>query len=73
MVVPANRRMPPAGRALKSVRVLFEAEVTGGALTREVDGTTDEARWLPLDEVPGLAHVDLVDVALRHLGRPGVS
>ncbi|WP_220451211.1 NUDIX hydrolase [Nocardioides dongkuii] len=69
-VVPAERRLHggPPGRALKSVRVLFAATVVGGTLTAEVDGSTDEARWFPVEEVPGLQHVSLVDVALRHLG-----
>ena len=44
--------------------MIFAATVVGGELTREVDGTTDEARWIPLAEVPGLGRVGLVDVAL---------
>lgn len=38
-------------------------------MTREVDGTTDEARWFPLEDVPALAHVNSVDRALGYLGR----
>lgn len=56
-----------SGRALKAVRVVFAATVTGGELTHEVDGTTDEARWFPVDEVAGLPKVSLVDVALGYL------
>jgi 8-oxo-dGTP diphosphatase len=29
-----------------------------------VGGTTDEARWFPLDEVPSLDRVGLVDIGL---------
>lgn len=54
-------------RPLKAVRVVFAATVTGGELTPEVGGTTDEARWFPLEEVRGLPRVSLVDVALGYL------
>ncbi len=69
-VVPAAARLAAAdresGRALKSVRVVYAATVTGGELAREVDGTTDEARWIPLADVPSLTRVSLVDVALGY-------
>ena len=68
-VVPPERRTSPSQRPLRNVRVIFEARVTGGELTREVDGTTDEARWLPLDEVASLDRVELVDVGLRMASR----
>ena len=67
-VVPPERRMTGSGRMLRTVRVLFEARVVGGELTREVDGTTDEARWVPLDAVPGLARLGLVDIGLAKMG-----
>lgn len=66
-VVPPERRLRKTDRMLKSVRVLFAAEVTGGELRNEVDGTTDEARWWPLGEVPDLPHVSVVDLALEHV------
>ena len=67
-VLPAECRLEPVGaRPLKSVRVLYAAEVVGGELAFEVDGTTDEARWIPLAEVPTLNRVRLVDVALALL------
>ncbi|WP_244930365.1 NUDIX domain-containing protein [Nocardioides sp. W7] len=62
-----TRRANGTDRALKAVRVVFAATITGGELTHEVDGTTDEARWFPIDEVPGLPRVSLVDVALSYL------
>lgn len=62
-VVPAER-LPAGERPLKSVRVLYEARVVGGELANEADGTTDEARWIPLAEVPSLRRVPLVDAAL---------
>ncbi|RKT51839.1 NUDIX hydrolase [Saccharothrix australiensis] len=47
------------------LRILYEAAVVGGELTYEVDGTTDQAAWFPLEEVPALDHVESVDVGLE--------
>ncbi|WP_447004982.1 NUDIX hydrolase [Saccharothrix isguenensis] len=49
------------------LRILYEAHVIGGELTFEVDGSTDQAAWFPLDEVPDLDHVESVDYALELL------
>ena len=51
-------------RPLKRVRVVYAARVVGGELTHEVDGTTDEARWIPVGDVDGLPRVPLVDIGL---------
>jgi 8-oxo-dGTP diphosphatase len=60
-VTRPERRYHPAGdRFQKSVRVVYEATVTGGDLAAEVDGTTDEARWIPLADVPALVREPLV-------------
>ncbi len=64
LLVPASDRKLATERPLKAVRVVFEATVNGGELTREVGGSTDEARWIPLADVPTLPRVPLVDVAL---------
>ena len=63
-VVPPERRTNGSPRPMRAVRVVFEAKVTGGELTREVGGSTDEAAWFPLTEVPTLPRVPLVDIAL---------
>ena len=63
-VVPPEERIRPRGRPMKSVRVVYRARVVGGELRHEVDGTTDEARWIPLADVRSLNRVSLVDVAL---------
>ena len=63
VVPPEGRRS--GSRPLKSVRIVFAATIVGGELTREVDGTTDEARWFDLHDVVGLNRVALVDIALR--------
>lgn len=65
VVIPAAARFAGARLPMKGVRVLYAAVITGGRLTNEVDGTTDEARWFPLEEVANLDRVGLVDVALE--------
>lgn len=60
----AEQRWDGSGRPLKVACVVFAGAVVGGTLTSEVDGTTDEAAWIPLSQVSGLAHVDLVDTGL---------
>jgi len=60
LVVPPERRRSGNPRWLRQVHVAFEATVTGGRLTAEVDGTTDEARWFPLADVRDLPRVEQV-------------
>ncbi len=60
-----RRRHAAAGRPLQGLQVVYLARVAGGTLTREVDGTTDDVRWVPLDELPGLQTVTLVDAAAQ--------
>ena len=57
------------GRPFRSQRFVFRAEIVGGTLgTVETDGTTDFARWLPLEEVASLRAVsDIVHVAVAAL------
>ncbi|MEO3784998.1 NUDIX hydrolase [Actinocorallia sp. B10E7] len=49
----------------QSLRIVYEVERTGGELRHEVDNSTDRAEWFPLEDVPSLEHVDLVNVGLR--------
>ena len=65
LVVPAAGRPITTDRALRMVGAIYEARVVGGELTHEVGGSTDEARWFPVDEVDSLDRVGLVDAALR--------
>ncbi|MEM1177808.1 MAG: NUDIX domain-containing protein [Acidobacteriota bacterium] len=50
------------------LRLIFRAEVVGGELRHEVDGTTDRCRWHPRMSVGELPRVTLVDAALRLAG-----
>ncbi|WP_328881613.1 NUDIX hydrolase [Streptomyces sp. NBC_00299] len=46
------------------VRLVYEARVTGGDLRYEANGSTDMAAWHPLDDVPDLTRVSMVDKGL---------
>jgi 8-oxo-dGTP diphosphatase len=61
LAVPPERRIVESGRWQKNVRVVYRAHIVGGELTKELDGTTDEARWFPMADVPGLARIGLVE------------
>jgi ADP-ribose pyrophosphatase YjhB (NUDIX family) len=67
-VIPADRRLTPdATGPLHAIRIVYRAHVTGGTLTYEQGGSTDYAEWIPLDQVPSLERVSLVDIALGYL------
>lgn len=70
--VDSTRHVFPArlGRAVDhhGVRLVYEARITGGDLRNETNGSTDLAAWHPLDAVPALTRIRLVDTAL-HLWR----
>ena len=43
---------PERHRPFKSVRIVYRATVVGGTLgTLETGGTTDYAKWIPLDQI----------------------
>ena len=67
-VFPAERRAVRTDRPMKAFRVLYRAHVVGGELTHEEDGSTDEAAWFPLSEIPTLDRVSVVDIALGMAG-----
>lgn len=70
---PADRIVPGAG-PLHALRVVYLARIVGGSLTHEVNGTSDEARWVPLNAVSDLPTLSLVptaiDMLLRRLSKP---
>ncbi|WP_284975929.1 MULTISPECIES: NUDIX domain-containing protein [unclassified Arthrobacter] len=62
---PGDVQADGSVRDFQALRLVYEATVVGGELTHEVDGSTTHAAWIPLEKVPGLQRVSLVDVALR--------
>jgi len=65
---PGGDRHAVLTRTLRSIRVVYEGRITGGELRHETGGGTDQARWVPLAEVPGLDRVSLVDIGLGFAG-----
>jgi 8-oxo-dGTP diphosphatase len=63
-----EERLDGLGRPFHALRVVYRAHVTGGTLTAELDGSSDEARWFPLDAVPQLPLLSLVTVGLDLAG-----
>lgn len=63
-VVAAEDRPSGETQPLKNLRVFFAAEISGGELAAEIDGSTDEARWFPLSEVSELPRVPIVDIGI---------
>ena len=68
IVIPTADRLHGEGEPLQGLRVVYSAEITGGELTIEVDGSSDDAGWHRLADVAGLRRVSLVDVALGMRG-----
>lgn len=66
-VIPEDQRNSGLG-ALQALRIVYRAHVVAGRLTNEADGSTDEARWFRLDEIPALRKVSLVEIGLRFAG-----
>jgi 8-oxo-dGTP diphosphatase len=64
MVVPAARRHTGTD-SLYAMRIVYRASVLRGELRNEIGGSSDEARWFPVAEVPRLHRVSLLDIGLR--------
>lgn len=68
-----SAQLPSSGRGdrLQALRIMYRAEIVGGRMTAETDGSTDDVAWHRLADVPGLRHVHSVDWAIRHLDDAG--
>ena len=62
-------RQDTPDRAFHGVRVIYHADVVGGNLRHEVEGTTDRCEWHRLDSLHHIAIVELVEAALPMLRR----
>jgi 8-oxo-dGTP pyrophosphatase MutT (NUDIX family) len=63
-VVPAERRLAGGGD-LHCVQIVYTAAIVSGELTAEIDGSSDEARWVQLNEIDASPRVRHVDFGLR--------
>lgn len=64
-LIPAHRRYSGTEYPMQTVAVIYAATVTGGELRHEANGTTSQAAWFRLEDVPGLNRVDRVDAAIE--------
>ena len=53
---------------LHTIRIVYRASVKDGPLQHEIDGSSDEARWVPLREVRALRTLSLVQTGMRMAG-----
>ncbi|MDQ0614614.1 8-oxo-dGTP diphosphatase [Microbacterium sp. W4I4] len=67
-VIPGSQRVHKASSPLHTLRIVYRADITGGRLRFETNGSTDMAGWFTLPEVAELRRVKLVDIALRMAG-----
>ncbi|MGW9021225.1 NUDIX hydrolase [Leucobacter chromiiresistens] len=74
------REEVPAGDdpELHTIRIVYRATVVDGPLRNEVDGSSDEARWVALRDIKSLRTLSLVHTGLRMavlnrrpVGKPG--
>ncbi|WP_109473537.1 NUDIX domain-containing protein [Ornithinimicrobium cavernae] len=63
-VVATADRLVTAERPLLLVHLVYAAEITGGELVPELDGSTEDVRWVPLEDLPSLPCSRQVDLAL---------
>lgn len=62
---PEQRVPDQPQRYLHSLRLVYEGRIIAGDMRVEENGSTDDVRWVPLDEVGTLQRVGLVDAGLR--------
>lgn len=64
MIVSAEQRHS-ADVPLYALRIIYRASIIGGELSNEQNGSSDEARWFNISDVPELKRVSLLDIALK--------
>jgi len=64
-VIPAAKRYSGDGHPMQTVAVTYRAQLAGGALRAEVDGSTSEAAWFTREEIKKLNRIERVDAMLR--------
>ncbi|WP_256838757.1 NUDIX domain-containing protein [Ornithinimicrobium faecis] len=63
-IVATPDRAQRSERPMLLVQLVYAAEITSGHLTVELDGSTDDVRWVPLEELSSLPCAGVVDLAL---------
>lgn len=73
VVIRAAERIDRKPEDAHSVRIIYQATITGGDLRNEVGGSSDEARWFALDELDALDTVSLVPAGMRMWHEKGAT
>lgn len=60
-----------ASPEMHTIRIIYRARVNEAPLVNEVDGSSDEARWVPLADLGKMTTLSLVDIGLRMAGIVG--
>lgn len=69
--IMVREEIPEGGEPeLHTIRIVYRASVQDGPLRNEIDGSSDEARWVSLREVKSLKTLSLVQTAMRMAGLP---
>lgn len=71
IVIPGEKRLKSSERhgvPMQSLRIVYRAHTTGGELTPEADGSTDDVAWFTPEEIDRLNRVELIDTARRWAG-----
>lgn len=63
-----SQRFDGKDREYHAFRVLYTARVSSGDLVVEQNGSSDDCRWIPLDEVAALPRLDVVGRGLHMAG-----
>jgi 8-oxo-dGTP diphosphatase len=58
-----------SGHRVQTVGIVYRGTITSGELLEIFEGSTDAAAWVPIEELDGLASVDLLTWARRATGR----
>ena len=64
-IIPANRRYSGGPHPRQTVAITYRAQVTGGELRAEENGSTSQAAWFTREEITTLNRIDRVDAMLR--------
>ena len=67
MFVEPGDRLSSSPNPLHALRIIYLARIKGGTLTHEIGGSSDEARWVPLEQVAELPTLSLVSTAIDQL------
>lgn len=68
-ILISHRVQDPKDREFQAIRIVYTASVEDGELVPEKDGTSDDARWVPLKDLPQYNLLSLVDYALEQDAR----